>query len=154
MVARLSYELNADLFTARGHNEAMREVNREVLVKQWVTNLPKHFKGGASERYGYRRRSAKYVERKRKKYGHSIPLVWTGGTRDAVLANVKITATRNGGRLKTRGRMPMSAEMRGEIERITPDEIRELTDFAGRIYLQKARSPRFRRLRKKKGSGR
>lgn len=153
MVARISYELNADLFTARGHNEAMREVNREVLERQRDKNLPKHFKGGATERYGYRKRTLAYVNRKRKKYGHSIPLVWTGGTRDAVLSGVKITATRNGGRLKTRGRFPMSAEMRSEIERISPDEMDDLLAYATNRYAYKAGLERFRRKRKRKGSG-
>lgn len=153
MGARISYEVNADLFTARGHNEAMREVNREVLERQRDRNLHKHFQGGATERYGYRKRTAAYIRRKRKKYGHSIPLVWTGGTRDSIRQNVKITATKNGGRLKSKGRMPMSAEMKSEIERITKDEMSDLLEFATNRYVQKAGSERFRRKRKKKGGG-
>lgn len=153
MAAFISYELKADLFTARGHNEAMREVNREVLERHRDRNLPRHFQGGATSRYGYRQRTARYTQRKRRKYGHSIPLVYTGGTRDAIRQNTKITATRNGGRLKSRGRFPMKEAMRSEIEIITRDERDELAAFALNRYVKKAGEKRFRRQRRKKGSG-
>lgn len=153
MVARIAYEINADLFTARGHRQAMNEVNREVLTRHRDRNLKRHFQGGNTQRYGLRVRTAAYTARKRRRWGHSIPLVWSGGTRDAILSSAKVTATYKGGNIRARGRMPMSQEMKSEIERISPDEMDDLLLFATDRYAYKAGLERFRRKRKKKGGG-
>lgn len=150
MPARIHYEIKAELVTARGHNEIMRECNRGLLERHRDRNLPRHFEGGATSRYGYAKRSAKYTARKRKKYGHSIPMVFSGRLRAEIRQNVKITATRNGGRLKSRGYFPMRAEFRAEIERIAPEEQNDLMEWAGKKYLNLALSKRFRRQRRKK----
>lgn len=39
---------------------------------------PRHFKPGAATKYGYQRRTKAYSERKFRRFGHRLPLVWTG----------------------------------------------------------------------------
>ena len=40
--------------------------------------LKNHFTASAGGRYHYKRRTAKYVQRKMRKFGHQDPLVWSG----------------------------------------------------------------------------
>jgi hypothetical protein len=62
----------------------MRVIVKQALldvVKFWhKTYLPKHFQPGAMQRYGYRKRKYKYLERKKRAVGHMQPLVYTGLT--------------------------------------------------------------------------
>lgn len=153
MVAAISYQLDQTLVTARAHGQMMRLVNQSVLQRWRDRYLPLHFQGGATSRYGYAPRSAKYTARKRRRVGHSIPLVLTGRLRDEIKKNVKITATQHGGRIRSRGYFPMKAELRGEIEKVMPAENRDLADWAGKEYLRLSRKPEFARQRKRKGKG-
>lgn len=41
----------------------------------------RHFRSGAKARYGYQPRTAGYNKRKRRRFGHAQPLVWTGESR-------------------------------------------------------------------------
>jgi hypothetical protein len=56
---------------------------------------PKHFKMSAFGEYKYAKRTEKYEKRKRRKYHHNLPLVFTGKSRD--LSRMKrIVATPRG----------------------------------------------------------
>lgn len=55
------------------------------LVRFWhKKHLKSHFRKGAAQKYKYRKRSAEYLQTKRRKYGHTQPLVATGLTRKQV----------------------------------------------------------------------
>ncbi len=52
------------------------------LGERWHKKTrPKHFTRRAYTEYGYQRRTASHTKRKRKRYGHTLPLVWTGQLR-------------------------------------------------------------------------
>lgn len=150
MPVSISYEINADLVTKRVHAQIMREVNRGMLQRWAERYLPLHFEGGATQRYGYRPRSAGYVARKRRKVGHNIPLVYTGRLREAIQKGVIIRATQHKASLKSRGYFPMKEELRGEIERITEAERGELVEWAGKEYLRLAKQRQRERQRRKR----
>jgi hypothetical protein len=150
----LKFTIESNLVTARAHGQIMRELNRGILEQWQWRYLAKHFEGGATARYGYRKRSARYTAWKGRRYGHTIPLVLTGGTRDAVRSGVKITATQHRATLKTRGRRfssgklgGLTAEMRGEIEKITPAEQQALKAWAQKEYIRLVRKPEYKRRR-------
>ena len=64
----------------------------------WHRNYrPLHFEKSASRRYGYRRRTDKYNRAKLRKFGHTIPLVWSG-TSKALAAVQDIRSTSNWGK--------------------------------------------------------
>jgi len=67
--------------------------------------MPMHFREGASQRYGYQRRTVKYMIRKRRQKGHSRPLVWTGEMRRMLTRERQEKALKN--------RAAASIKMRG-----------------------------------------
>lgn len=152
MVVGINFEIKANLVTKRAHGQIMRQVNRGILERWRDKYLPLHFEGGASQRYGYRPRSGRYLARKRKQVGHGIPLVLTGRLRDAIRRGVVIRATQYRGTARSRGYFPMRNEMRGEIERITDAERRELVEWARKEYLRLAGKPEFKRRRQRRNA--
>jgi hypothetical protein len=159
MVTAISWTVTQDCVTSRTHGQLMNRLNREALERHATRNLPRHFEGGATARYGYRVRSAKYNAWKGRRVGHTIPLVLTGQTKEHVLANVQITATRNRGRLRSRGRTfgkglgGLSAEMRSEIERVMPSEKAELAQWFANEYTRLCTTAEYRRKRRRRGGG-
>jgi hypothetical protein len=151
----MRFVVKQNMVTARGHAQIMRDLNRGILERWEHRYLPLHFKGGATERYGYRRRSAKYNAWKGKRFGHTIPLRLTGGTEAAVKSKVKITATQNRARLVTKGRNfdrglgGLTTEMRSEIEKIIPRERDELVEWAANEYVRRAGLPQYKRERRR-----
>lgn len=86
-------EINSDLgLTVRGQRAALKSTWDET-GKLWQREfLPKHFKSGATSRYGYQHRTIKTVERKRwlaskgkVEDGGNTPLVWSGLMRRSML---------------------------------------------------------------------
>lgn len=153
MVVAINFEIKANLVTKRSHGQIMRQVNRGMLERWRDRFLPLHFEGGASQRYGYRPRTSRYVARKRRMVGHNIPLVLTGRLRDTIRRGVVIRATQYRASARSRGYFPMRNEMRGEIERITDAERRDLIQWGRREYLRLAKKPEFARRRRSKGRG-
>ena len=152
MVCAISYTIDANVVTKRAHAQIMREINRGMLERWRDRYLPMHFQAGATTRYGYEKRSAKYTARKRKKYGHSIPLVYTGRLRDTIRENMKPpTATQYKGSIKSRGYFPMKAVLRSEIERVMPFENAELAAWALKQYTRMAKDPKYARKRTRRG---
>ena len=115
--------------------------------KEWHENLrPKHFTKEGEREYGYEPRSGEesgqsgkafwrsYTGRKLKKFGHTLPLVYSGDLRDrsrvARIENnptgVKVVLTRAN---KANFHNPHSnIDMRAELTRISIDEAHQLTD--------------------------
>ncbi len=129
------------------------EVNRltkESLVaaaeNHYREYMPLHFTMAAYSRYGYGARSAKYLAKKNKIYGHVLPLVYSGKSKELALGgDPKIEATRHKATLVQRARglnrrRPGSQiYMNREISAVTQSEINTASRVAGRTYLRLAR---------------
>jgi hypothetical protein len=114
-----------------------------------------HFRRGASTRYGYKRRSSKYVKEKRRITGQAQPLVFSGATRESVQQNFKVQGTSTRGAKLTRvaafkggsGRyrlkdglttltrqQEVALQLVEEIRAITVDEVNEIGSHGARVY--------------------
>lgn len=149
----MTVQMRSSLVTKRGHNQIMRRLNRQFMTRV-RDNLPRHFErntktapGGA---YGYEKRGKRYQIRKAKTKGHQIPNVFTGRLKQAIMSNVKITATAGRGRLRTRGYFPMKTQRRSEIETIAPDEKRDLMSRMGRDYALLAQRSEYQKKKYQK----
>lgn len=61
----------------RGMKSALK-AGIEKALDWWHENrLPKHFKRGAAQKYGYAKRTEKYNRAKQRKKHHQQPLVWS-----------------------------------------------------------------------------
>lgn len=76
---------------------AVRAAVRKELqasVEEWHDEtLPKHFEYGAGSRWKYQRRDPRYLARKRRRRGHTRPLVFSGTLRKQVTRRVRVTGT-------------------------------------------------------------
>lgn len=77
----------------KGFSELQKEALQEQIQDWHLRYLPKHFKRSAITDYGYAIRTAAYEQKKRRKYGHQDPLVWSGRTRRMALASIRISGT-------------------------------------------------------------
>lgn len=152
----ISVELRSDLLTTRQHAKIMREVNREIMERHRRLILRRHFEGTPETRAGgawdYAPRSLKYNRWKKKKVGHTIPLVLTGQLKYLVMMTSKITATQHQSRLYVRGYFPMRQELRNEIEAVSKQDAATLVKWASKEYLTRANDPENRRKRSRKGT--
>lgn len=57
--------------------------------------LQRHFRGGAASDYGYEPRTAKYLRRKTRQFGHTRPLEYTGDMKRDLMRRAKITPTKS-----------------------------------------------------------
>lgn len=115
-----------------------------------------HFEPIAFSRYGYKPRKGmnlsgkpfyrSYTGRKMKRFGHMLPLVYSGESRDLALGNKDVRATRKEARLvqHARGlnrRNPRSdIRMNDEIRAIAPSEEREAVRVAEREFKKRVRA--------------
>jgi len=101
----------------RAKKEAFKRVGRHWL-KEF---LPGHFKPGAAQRYGYKKRTAKYTKRKRAMKGHTAPLVFTGALRRQVTSPTgqRVSATSKGVTVRLHHHQ-VTREVRQELVRIAP----------------------------------
>ncbi|MCZ6655572.1 MAG: hypothetical protein O7D91_21395 [Planctomycetota bacterium] len=60
-------ERPADL-AKRYHNKYAKQAARVMMEKHHAVNVPKHFKRGARQRYGYKPRNPRYVRSKQRRY--------------------------------------------------------------------------------------
>jgi hypothetical protein len=108
----------------------MRKVTKYcfyLLGKFWHEKiLPEHFKTSAYGRYNYKPRSHKHQARKKEKYGHSLPNVYTGIMRDKVLSrtNQDIRNTARGVKIVLHGPIYLYAYRKSYGQ---PDKAAELT---------------------------
>ena len=63
---------------------AIRQGFRDAVTFWQKTFARGHFSPNARFKYSYAPRSKAYEARKKKKYGHNLPLVWTGATRRTI----------------------------------------------------------------------
>lgn len=146
----LSINLTSDLVTKATLNRIRRAVNGDA--GDWIieTVVPAKFTRSAYHEGTAQRRTRKYRERKMRKVGHDIPLVLTGRMRSEVTRSAKRTATANGGRVKLRNYFPMSGEMRGELETLSPRQTQRLARRMERQFEREVNDPANRRKRKRR----
>lgn len=152
LVAEFSFP--EGLVSRRNHGLLMRESLRAAAQRHVQVTLGKHFKDLPETRpggpYGYAQRNDGYLERKKKRFGSTLPLVRTGKMRRYVRNNARITATQHRARVRLRNYFPMTAQMRSELEAITPQEAAESREFARDHYISQAARPKYQRQRKRR----
>lgn len=158
----------------RDHRRALTKANEAAAIYHHEHHIPRHFEGFAGAKYGYPRRSLGYEKRKQHRYGHKLPLVYTGKTRAAVTSNRRVQKTYKGATLILRipikggsGRFMDDAARKRlgirapkykqldsqeqilkrivEIEAIAPDEIRTLSRIIRDVYTAEINQPGVRR---------
>lgn len=104
--------------------------------------LQRHFRAGAATRYGYRPRSPKHQEHKRKHGRSPLPLVMMGDTEEAATrsaAGIRGFPSRTTFRLFTPSYIPQrpkrsnAPDMAAEIFAIVPSEIRQIEQVEQRV---------------------
>lgn len=100
-------EFKADAYEMHRGFKAEARKALEVLGKIWHSRyLPIHFTEAAYTRYGFHKRTWKYVKRKRRTLGHNRPNVFSGETQRQVMQPPQITSSINSeGRYRTRVKM-------------------------------------------------
>jgi len=99
-----SVGMPTEILSGRGLAAPIRLALTEAIEVWHGKMLPRHFRGGAAERYGYRPRKAATVKRKYRfaaatgNYEARLPLVWTGRLRRMVTSAVCVTTSRAKGR--------------------------------------------------------
>lgn len=116
-------------------NGALRYAYDELGVEFFEVNLPRRFTVAGGIALNYQRRSRAYNDRKRRLFGHTRPLEFTGVTKARVLSlaytRVKATATRSQGNVVLTLNAPTlnfrrsssSPDLRDEITRIGGREV-------------------------------
>lgn len=143
--------------TERAFSRILKAVN-EAMAEYWHKNiLPRHFKKGAQDRYGYQERTEQYLRRKARRFGRSpeqwesmrdFPLAFSGNLRRRItrFAQVKAFPTRFtvkmfgpfyvGGKPKSRaagGGRVTSPNMEAEITTLLDSEREELRQHAEKM---------------------
>ena len=124
-------------------------------VRLWQRDIAgRHFRDGASEKYGYQPRGRKYLNRKKRVWGHRRPLVYSGLTEKWVRYRVATPKVRKIGEGGLSARLPVKVpryffQYRGsgpnkfdELVRTLPEEydaMFELIDTAIDRRLARAR---------------
>lgn len=148
MVVQLAFRVETRLVTKRAHTQILRQLNGEMMEKIRDEFWPKHFMNvpetypGAGG-YHYARRTAKYQERKLRKYGHNLPLVYTGAFRATIQSAATITKTANSATLKSHCPHFIRLRNKREAEAVSEREKIELTQWYGRRYVECCNSPEF-----------
>lgn len=150
----LSFTFETSQVTQATANRILRETNREGGEYIAKTLLPGKFKEQAYYQGTAKRRSRKYVERKRRKVGHDKPLVYSGKLQEKVLSKALsgVTATRNGGKVPIRGTFPMPDRMRQELEVLSQRDTDRLGSFMERTLTSKLNDPKNQRKRRRRNS--
>lgn len=127
-------------------NMPRREFNNEILKPSWEATgkyfhsrmLPERFTEKGARLLNYPPRSRAYNERKRKKFGHTRPLVFTGEA-EALAKIQDVRATSKGVRIINHARklqnlinLKRRARMADEVRRIAPSERDELVRVLNR----------------------
>lgn len=106
------------------------------VIEHWHSEmLPRHFAPGASARYGYKKRSAKWLKRKRAlaRVGLAagtgeLDLVFRGMLREHVTTMATFQATATRATVSMRGRAFVQLNLKSTRQ---PDYVREITDTTG-----------------------
>lgn len=114
---------------------AVKAANIATIEAWHETFLPEHFKLGAGRKYKYEGRTPAYIRRKRKRYGHTRDLEYSGTGKRAALRQIRVSGTSK----SARGRLPGTQvfnfggaggmpDMRKELLTVLPSEEKVLTE--------------------------
>jgi hypothetical protein len=83
-----------DVEGVKRHFPKARKRGHFLVGNKWHRSMMRgHFKMSAIQKYGYRKRSKKYMKKKQRLKHHQLPLVFSGVTRNrALLRNVRATS--------------------------------------------------------------
>jgi hypothetical protein len=147
------------IFTVRGHNRIMNDLHRGTMETIRDDFLPFHFMTVAYQRYPgiFQPRTKRYQIMKAKVVRHQRPNEFTGALRRSVLMESKITATANRGAFQAKApletkilsgpragqiiRRPLTEQRRRELEFVSEQEIRLLSDRQAAQYVAAAYDP-------------
>lgn len=145
MVVQLSFKIERTHLSKRNHRRAMNQANREAMEWLFRRIIPRKFTPRAQWEFpGYfRSRSTRHQLRKQRRFGHNLPLVYTGIMRSNVLGRSKVRATYKGASLTMRFGHKVREEQRREVEAISDRHRREMTRRVAKRYTQLSTSRRF-----------
>lgn len=129
---RIGGTITSEVLTKRGIGQIQRNANRTAMVEHKIHNLPLRFESNNLTRPGgplsFKSRSGNYTKRKRNKYKHEKPNVFSGALRQAVLTTARVTATQKRSRLIAKGSSDhrLWSDRRDEIEAIAKSEEKQL----------------------------
>lgn len=131
---------NSPEATTRELKRAAKAELAEVPQHWHEKYLPGHFKRENMSKYKMKERSESHNRRKRKLYGHSDPLVFTGDMKREVSRQIKVTSTSKGARGVLRGPRYLyqrrkkynQPDKAAEIVYATVPEVRDMSEFLDR----------------------
>lgn len=142
--------------TLRGANDALTQAQTKGALFHFENFLPLHFTHAGAARYGYRKRQLKYERQKRRRFGHTYPLVFSGESQRQALSGARIMATPKGARsmvtvprslIVHRATDPNKAQ---ELGTVLPEEMQKVANVVGLEFAALVRdAPKRLRARKK-----
>ena len=126
---KIEYKGHIPKMPRRDQNNVMRESYEELGEHYRGTNLPRHFTVQGARSRSYSQRTAAYRERKKRLFGHNLPFVWRGTTRDRALSSltrIVARAKKGIGTLQLAVNAPalnFHPKYRKEFERVAPQEV-------------------------------
>lgn len=116
-----------------------------MVVQRWHRHrLPVHFTHRAKAMYGYREREGGHEDRKKRRFGHTLPLVFTGASKAAMLSQVRVTSSARGARgylfpekyfwMRFGETHPDKPD---EVTRVTEREVQALAKFHERLVTRR-----------------
>lgn len=131
---RFAYTGFTPMVAQRLLNNATRKGYQKLGDHFFDTNLPRRFTYAGGKSLGYKARTDSYNRRKKKKYGHVDPMVFSGVSRDRVLSamtKINAIATKNRSHVSLTLNAPAlnfrrssnSPNLRAEITRVSTREI-------------------------------
>lgn len=144
------YQFDDNLITPRNHRTLKGKLMREMGHLHKDVTLMKHFSLGASQRYGYAKRTKRYMMKKAAIMHHQIPLVFTGVLKSVVRLIGKVEATADFWRYTAKSYFPMKEELKREIEIILPEEAARYCRWLARSYVDAL--PKYARKRSRRKS--
>ena len=131
---------------AKQHRQASRQAYQEIAEQHHRENTPKRFTKEHAAAAGYRKRKGEemqfrtkafwgsYTGRKLRKFGHALPLVFTGQTRDrARMATIQVTTNRGQIRYSVNA-LNFNPWTRDEFISLTPAEVATLGQTFEGVY--------------------
>lgn len=131
---------------AKQHRRASREAYQQIAEIHHRENTPKRFTKEHAQAAGYRKRSGEqftfgskafwgsYTGRKLRKFGHMLPLVWSGQTRDrARMATIQVTTNRGQLRYSVNA-LNYNPWSRDEFTTLTAPEVQALGQTWQTVY--------------------
>lgn len=131
---------------AKQHRQASRQAYQEIAEQHHRENTPNRFTKQHGQAAGYRKRKGEdlqfgtkafwgsYTGRKLRKFGHTLPLVWSGQTRDrARLATIQVTTNRGQLRYSVNA-LNYNPWARDEFTTLTAPEVQALGQTWETVY--------------------